>query len=131
MPRAALTKPLEECSSIPRRKQVTHTHTTPLCACAAVAHATDLYTNVKFHTPAAALPPLPPGASLLVDALGQWPRAVTLDLYPGKEGPEPGVLPRPMSAFQVSVGSLYTCSFWWSSDIEQSLYLTAARVLFM
>jgi len=41
------------------------------------------------------------GASLLVDALGQWPRAVTLDLYPGKEGPEPGVLPRPMSAFQI------------------------------
>lgn len=41
------------------------------------------------------------GASLLVDALGQFPRTVTLDLYPGKEGPEPGVLPRPMSAFQI------------------------------
>jgi hypothetical protein len=41
------------------------------------------------------------GASLLVDALGQHTRTVTLDLYPGKEGPEPGVLPRPMSAFQI------------------------------
>ena len=37
----------------------------------------------------------------MVDALGQFPRTVTLDLYPGKEGPEPGVLPRPMSAFQI------------------------------
>ena len=37
----------------------------------------------------------------MVDALGQYPRTVTLDLYPGKEGPEPGVLPRPMSAFQI------------------------------
>ena len=41
------------------------------------------------------------GASLMVDALGQFPRTVTLDLYPGKEGPEPGLLPRPMSAFQI------------------------------
>jgi hypothetical protein len=41
------------------------------------------------------------GASLMVDALGQYPRTVTLDLYPGKEGPEPGLLPRPMSAFQI------------------------------
>lgn len=41
------------------------------------------------------------GGSLMVDALGQFPRTVTLDLYPGKEGPEPGLLPRPMSAFQI------------------------------
>ena len=53
-------------------------------------------------------PNLPTGAQ--VDALGQFPRTVTLDLYPGKEGPEPGVLPRPMSAFQIYAREVSACT---------------------
>ena len=70
-------------------------------------------------------PNLPTGAQ--VDALGQFPRTVTLDLYPGKEGPEPGVLPRPMSAFQIYAREVSACTESFAPPRAPCCYLCCRR----
>ena len=47
------------------------------------------------------------GASLIVDAFGQE-RAITLDLYLGKMGPSPNVLPGPTSAIHLFANDVHS-----------------------